>query len=210
MSSCLGLYICENLIKYAKVSKDHDVLKVESFGIKFYDKLGEAIDQVIQETYSQKTPISVNLSEQMYNYFEMFSLLTKKDLHRAVVTEFESYCTDKNYNPNAFESRYAVVDNKLDKNKLKIIHIAANKIELNKRIQQIEGYKLTNISPISMSIPNFIDTSEKQNAIVVNIEDETTITTILDKKIFDVQIIEEGSRDILSRINLKENSYSKS
>lgn len=210
MSSCLGLYICENLIKYAKVSKDHDVLKVESFGIKFYDKLGEAIEQVIQETYSQKTPISVNLSEQMYNYFEMFSLLTKKDLQRAVVTEFESYCTDKNYNPNAFESRYAVVDNKLDKNKLKIIHIAANKIELNKRIQQIEGYKLTNISPISMSIPNLIDTSEKQNAIVVNIEDETTITTILDNKIFDVQIIEEGSRDILSRINLKENSYSKS
>ena len=210
MSSCLGLYICENLIKYAKVSKDHDVLKVESFGIKFYDRLSEAIDQVIQETYSQKTPISVNLSEQMYNYFEMFSLLTKKDLQRAVVTEFESYCTDKNYNPNAFESRYAVVDNKLDKNKLKIIHIAANKIELNKRIQQIEGYKLTNISPISMSIPNLIDTSEKQNAIVVNIEDETTITTILDNKIFDVQIIEEGSRDILSRINLKENSYSKS
>lgn len=210
MSNCLGLYICENLIKYAKVSKDHDNLKVESFGIKFYDKLGDAIDQIIQETYSQKTPISVNLSEQMYNYFEMFSLLTKKDLQKAVVTEFESYCVDKNYNPNAFESRFSIVDNKLDKNKIKIIHIAANKIELNKRIQQIEGYKLTNISPISMSIPNLIDTSEKQNAIVVNIEDETTITTILDNKIFDVQIMEEGSRDILSRINLKENSYSKS
>ncbi len=210
MSNCLGLYICENLIKYAKVSKDHDNLKVESFGIKFYDKLGDAIDQIIQETYSQKTPISVNLSEQMYNYFEMFSLLTKKDLQKAVTTEFESFCVDKNYNPNAFESRYAVVDNKLDKNKLKIIHIAANKIELNKRMQQIEGYKLTNVSPISMSIPNLIDTSEKQNALVVNIEDETTITTILDNKIFDVQIIEEGSRDILSRVNLKENSYSKS
>ena len=210
MSNCLGLYICENLIKYAKVSKDHENLKVESFGIKFYDKLGEAIDQIIQETYSQKTPISVNLSEQMYNYFDMFSLLTKKDLQKAVTTEFESFCVDKNYNPNAFESRFSIVDNKLDKNKLKIIHIAANKIELNKRIQQIEGYKLTNISPISMSIPNLIDTSEKQNAIVVNIEDETTITTILDNKIFDVQIMEEGSRDILSRINLKENSYSKS
>ena len=210
MSNCLGLYICENLIKYAKVSKDHENLKVESFGIKFYDKLGEAIDQIIQETYSQKTPISVNLSEQMYNYFDMFSLLTKKALHEAVTTESQSFCVDKNYNPNAFESRYAVVDNKLDKNKLKIIHIAANKIELNKRMQQIEGYKLTNVSPISMSIPNLIDTSEKQNALVVNIEDETTITTILDNKIFDVQIIEEGSRDILSRVNLKENSYSKS
>ena len=59
MSICLGLYIEDNLIKYAKVSKDHDNLKVESFGVKFYEKLGPAIDQVIEETYSQKTPISI-------------------------------------------------------------------------------------------------------------------------------------------------------
>ena len=61
-TSCLGLYVEENLIKYAKVSRDRDKLKVESFGIKFYDRIGEAIEQVIQETYSQKTPISINLS----------------------------------------------------------------------------------------------------------------------------------------------------
>ena len=48
MSNCLGLYIEENLIKYAKVSKDHDNLKVESFGVKFYDKLGQAIDQIVE------------------------------------------------------------------------------------------------------------------------------------------------------------------
>ena len=106
MSNCLGLYIDEHLIKYAKVSKDHDNIKVDSFGIKFYDKIGDAISQVIEETYSQKTPISVNLSEEMYNYFDMFSLLTKNDLHKAIKTEFESYCTDKGYNPNVFETRY--------------------------------------------------------------------------------------------------------
>ena len=61
MSSCLGLYIDEHLIKYAKVSKDHEKIKVESFGIKFYEKIGEAIDQIVEETYSQKTPISVNI-----------------------------------------------------------------------------------------------------------------------------------------------------
>ena len=72
MASCLGLYIDVNVIKYAKVSKDHDNLKIESFGIKFYEKLSEAIPQIIEETYSQKTPISVNLSEEMYNYYDMF------------------------------------------------------------------------------------------------------------------------------------------
>lgn len=210
MSSCLGLYIEEHLIKYAKVSKDADNIKVESFGIKFYDKVGEAISQIIEETYSQKTPISVNLSEEMYNYFEMFALLTKNDLQKAIKTEFESYCADKGYNPNVFETRYAVVDNQLDKDKIKIIHIADNKIELNKRIQQIDGYGLTNISPISMSIPNLIDVDENENSIIVNMEENTIITTIIGNKIFNIDILDEGSSDILTRINLKENSYSKS
>lgn len=210
MSNCLGLYIEEHLIKYAKVSKDHDNLKVESFGIKFYDKIGEAIKQIIEETYSQKTPISINLSEEMYNYFDMFALITKSDLQKAIKTEFDAYCLDKNYNPNVFETRYAVVDNQLDKEKIKIIHIADNKIELNKRAQQFSDYKLTNISPISMSIPNLIKANKDEGSLIVNIEDKTTITTIIDNKVSNIDILEEGSSQILDSINIKENSYSKS
>lgn len=210
MSSCLGLYIEEHLIKYAKVSKEHDNIKIEAFGIKFYDKIGYAISQVIEETYSQKTPISINMSEEMYNYFNMFALLTKNDLQKAVKTEFESYCVDKGYNPNVFETRYAVVDNQLDKEKIKIIHIADNKIELNKRIQQIDGYKLTNISPISMAIPNLLHIDKNENCIIVNMEDKTTVTTIIESKIFNIDVFDEGSTDILTKINLKENSFSKS
>lgn len=210
MSNCLGLYIDENVIKYAKVAKEHDNLKVEVFGVKFYDKIEKAISQIIEETYSQKTPISVNLSEEMYNYFDMFALLTKSDLQKAIKTEFEMLCADKGYNPNVFETRSAIVDNHLDKEKLKVIHIADNKIELNKRIQQMDGYKVSNISPISMSIPNLIDIEKDENALVVNIEDKTTITTILNSKIYHVDIFDEGSQEFLSKINLKENSYAKS
>ena len=210
MSSCLGLYIEERLIKYAKVSKEQDKIRVESFGVKFYDKIDEAIAQVIEETYSQKTPISVNISEEIYNYFDMFSLLTKNDLQKAIKTEFESLCSDRGYNPNVFETRYAVVDNQLEKEKIKIIHIEDNKIELNKRIQQIDGYKLTNISPISMSIPNLVKMDKNENSLIVNIEDKTTVTEIIDNKIYNVEVFDEGMTEILTRINLKENSYSKS
>ena len=210
MSNCLGLYIEENLIKYAKVSKEHDNLKVESFGVKFYEKLGPAINQVIEETYSQKTPISINLSEEMYNYFDMFALLSKNDLQKAIKTEFESFCVEKGYNPNVFESRYAVVDYPNDKEKIKVIHIAENKIELNKSSQLFENYRLMNISPISMSIANLLNTNEKQNSLIINIENETTITTIIDNKIYNIDKLEQGSGEFLSKINLKENSYSKS
>ena len=210
MASCLGLYIEDHLIKYAKVSKDRDNIKVETFGVMFYEKISEAIKQIVEETYSQKTPISINLSDEMYNYFDMFSLLIKKDLQKAITTEFESYCTEKGYNPNVFETRYAIVDNQLDKEKLKVIHIAENKIELNKRIQQVEGYRLLNVSPISMSIPNLIDVYRDENCLIVNIEEKTTITTILDKKVSQIDVFDVGSTDFLTKINVKENSFAKS
>lgn len=210
MSNCLGLYIEEHLIKYAKVSKDHDNIKVETFGVMFYEKISDAIKQIVEETYSQKTPISISLSEEMYNYFDMFSLLTKSDLQKAIKTEFEAYCTEKGYNPNVFESRYAIVDDQLDKETLKIIHIAENKIELNKRIQQVDGYRLINVSPMSMSIPNLIDVYRDENCLIVNIEDKTTITTILNKKVSNIDVFDIGSTDFLTKINSKENSYAKS
>ena len=210
MSSCLGLYIENNIIKYAKVSKDHDNIKIESFGIKFYENLTNAINQIIEETYSYKTPISVNLSEEMYTYFNMFSLLSKKDLQKAIEVEFESYCSDKGYNPNVFEKRYALVDSTEDKEKIKVIHVAANKIEINKKLQDFTKYRLTNISPISMTIPNIADLQPKQNAIIVNIENKTRITTIIDEKIYNVETLDQGSEEILQKINMKENSFSKS
>lgn len=209
MSTCLGLYIEENLIKYAKVSKEREQIKVESFGMKFYDNLDQTIKQIIEETYSYKTPISINLSEEMYNYFQVFALLNKKDLPKAIQTEFESYCADKNYNPNVFETRYAITPNTQDKEKLKVIHVSENKIELNKKLQKFNGYKLQNITPVSMTIPSITELEEKENCLIVNIEEDTTVTTVIDKNIYDITKLDIGSKEILDKINVKENSYQK-
>lgn len=209
MSSCLGLYVESNLIKYAKVSKEHEKVKVEAFGINFYEDLDKAINQIIEETDSYKTPISINLSDEMYSYFDMFALLSKKDLDKAITTEFELSCSDKGENPNVYETRYAVTNYPDDKEKLKVIHVAANKIDLNKKIQSLSGYKLTNIVPISMAITNLIETKPRENYLIVNIEEKTTITTIVDERIYSINVLEEGSGDYLRKINAKENSYNK-
>ena len=209
MANCLGLYVEGNIIKYAKVSKDHEKIKVESFGVKFYENLEKTINQIIEETYSYKTPISINLSEEMYNYFDMFSLLSNKDLTKAIKTEFEMYCADQGYNPNVFETRYVISKNPQDKEKLKVIHIAANKIELTKKAQALEKNKLSGIVPISMAITNLIETKPKENCLIVNIEENTTVTTIIDENVFDINVFDEGSQEFLRKINLKENSLAK-
>lgn len=209
MTSCLGLYIEQNLIKYAKVSKDRDILRIESFGIKFYDKLGDAIRQIVADTVSFKTPISIKLSEETYNYFNMFSLLNKNDLRKAISTEFESICAEKNINKNVFETRYVLSNNLEDKEKIKVIHVSANKNIINATEQELGEYNASNITPIGLSIANVANLKAKENVVIINMEEKTTITTIVDQKVYHVETIEEGSKAVLDSINAKENSYSK-
>lgn len=209
MASCLGLYIESNLIKYAKVTKEREMLKIESFGIKFYERLSDAISQIISETYSYKIPISVNLSEEMYNYFYMFSLLNKNDLKKAIETEFESYCSDKNMNKNAYEGRYALATVPEDKDKLKVIYVSANKATINKAIQLTDDTKASCVTSIGTSIANVAAIKPKENIIIVNMEEKTTITTIVNQKVYNIEKIDEGSEEVLQKISMKENSYSK-
>ena len=209
MPSCLGLYIEKNLIKYAKVTKDHDLIKVDSFDVKFYDKISEAISQIIEETYSYKIPICINLSDEMYNYFQVFSLLNKNDIPKAIETEFESLCDEKEYDRNALEARNVIIANLQDREKLRVIHVAANKSEINSKVQMLDGNKVGGIVPVPMSLPNLIDAKAKENVMIVNIEEKTTLTTILDNNVYNVEVLEEGSKKILDSINAKENSYSK-
>lgn len=209
MSSCLGLYIENNVIKYAKVTKDRELLKIESFGVKFYEKIGEAIEQIVSETYSYNIPISINLSEEIYNYFYMFSLLNKNDLKQAIDTEFDSYCYDKKLNKNAFEARYALSNEIDDKDKVKVIHVSSNKSSISKTLQTFNDYKVSTITPIGTSIANIASIKPKENIIIVNIEENTSITSIINQKIYNVEKLEEGSGDILGKIASKENSYSK-
>ena len=209
MSSCLGLYIENNVIKYAKVTKDRELLKIEAFGVKFYEKVGEAIEQIVSETLSYNIPISVNLSEEIYNYFYMFSLLNKNDLKKAIDTEFESYCYDKKLNRNVFEARYAVSNEVDDRDKLKIIHVSSNKSSIYKTLQILNDYKVSTVTPIGTSIANIASINPKENIIIVNIEENTTITTIINQKIYNVEKLADGAGEILGKIASKENSYSK-
>ena len=209
MTSCLGLYIEPRLIKYAKITKDRDSIKVDSFGIKFYDKIEESIKQIISETDSQRTPISVNLSEETYRYFYMFNLLKKTDLAKAIKTEFDALCTENGTNKNTIESRYALVNCTEDKEKLKIIHVSTSKIAINTINQKLSGKSISNISPIGTTIANIADITANENILIVNLEEKTTLTTITGKNVYNIETISEGSQDILREIATKENSYSK-
>ena len=188
MQKCLGIYIESNIIKYAKVSKEKNDLKVEAFGIRFFEDLNAEIKKIVEETFSFSTPISMNLMNEKYLYFDIFALLNKKDIEKTVQTEFESFCEDKKYNPNAFETRYALTQNIDDKEKIRALDIYVNKIELNRQIQPLEKYKLARVVPEAIAIGNIAKLNKHENQLIVNMEDTTTITEILDQQIYNIEI----------------------
>ena len=209
MLSCLGLYIEDNLIKYAKVSKNNEIVKVESFGVKFYESIATTIKQIIEETYSFKTPIAINTSDELYNEIEVFSLLSKKDIDNVIKTEFENICYEKDMNKNIYEQRYILTNANRNDDKIKAIHISVPKTSIEQRKNQFTEYKISSILPLSVSIANIAKKEKKGTIMIVNIEKNTTITKINNGMVSNIDILEIGSQDILSKINKKENSYSK-
>lgn len=210
MPSCLGLYIEQNLIKYAKVSKSNEVIKVESFGVKFYEDINVAIKQIVEETYSFKVPISINTTDEIYNEIEAFSLLSKKDIDDVIETEFENICLEKNVNKNIYEQRYFFTNLERNNERVKTIHIATPKTSIEQRKNQFLDYKVSNITPISVSIERVLKKTKKETVLIVNMEKNTTITKVSNGRISKIDILENGSKEILDKINQKENSYSKS
>lgn len=210
MQRCLGIYIENNLIKYAKVSKDRDDFKIEAFGMKFFhDNLAGEIKKVVEETFSFNIPISVNLMGEKYLYFDIFALLSKQDIQKSVDTEFETYCEEHKYNSKAFETRHALVKNIENNEKIKAIDVVVNKIELNKQKSYFDKNYLIRITPIGTAITSIVKLQKKENVIIVNMEDKTTITTIYNNQIYNIETMECGSEEVLQKINKVENSLNK-
>ncbi len=209
MPKSLGLYIEDNIIKYATVSKDRDNFKVEAFGIKFSDNIDEAVKQIVNETYSYKVPISTNLSDEKYTYSELFSLLNQKDLNKAVKTEFEYFCNENHKNDNALEYRNLLVPNLDDKDKVTSLYAYTEKADIVGRLQLLSGFKVNSLSPLPISIANLIRGLDNKNKVILNIENNTSATFIINGKIHKVELINIGMEEIFSNIITKENSYAK-
>lgn len=206
MASCLGISTESNLIKYAKVTKEQDSINIDAFGVKFFDKLEDAVNQIIEETQSTNIPININLSDEMYNKFEVFNGLKKKDVSSLLSSEFELLCEEKSLNFQALTSQYILSSTPLNKDKSTALYVSANKGDIVGKLQKLEKYKINNLIPVPIALYNLKNFS-KENTVIINIEDKTTLTFISNGEIIDVQVIDLGMKQVLDKISKKENSY---
>lgn len=209
MQSCLGIYIEDNLIKYAKVQKDKDNVKVETFGTKFYENIQQTIDQIVAETNSSKVPISINLSEEYYDYFSYFALLNKNALKKSIDIDFEMLCAEKGTNKDDMERKNIFAIDQDDAQKMKAINVSIEKSNIDSRRGLFEKYNLTTIEPLPIGIMNLVKLDNSTNELIVNMEEKTTLTFCENGQIDKVDEIETSITECLREISKQENSITK-
>lgn len=209
MQSCLGVYIEDNLIKYAKVQKDRDNLKVEAFGTKFYENLQQAIDQIVAETNSRKIPISINISDEYYDYFSYFALLNKSALKKSIDIDFEMLCAEKGTNKDNIERKNIFVSDPDDTQKMKAINVSIERQNLSSRKALFEKYNLATMEPLPIGIMNLVKLDNNANELIVNMEEKTTLTFCANGQIDKIDEINTSIIETIKEISKLENSQTK-
>lgn len=209
MPSCLGIHIENDVIKYAKVRKDKELVKVEAFNVIFYEDLKTTIRQIITETNSHKIPITINLSEETYNYFQISSMMSKQDMRKAIELEYEILCDERNINRDTLETRFLFAPSTESTEKMQGIAISGDRADIAQKKMAFENIKISEIHPLSTSITNLINPNETSNIAIINIEGKTKLTIMSGGEIVSIDVIEEGMEEIINKISMVENSKQK-
>lgn len=209
MASSLGIYIDKNIVKYAKVNKVKNKFKIETYGSKYGNNTSTLIEQIIEETNSNSVPIYTNAIDAHYEETSVFAMISNKDVKTAVSVEYERIMEKQKLNKDVFDFGFILGDRTADKEKRNILLAYQDKAEIETRTAQFPKNNIpVSQMPIELSISNVY--GEAQDCLIVNIEEETYITTIRGKVPVSVKKVYYGMNTIIQSINNVENSLIKS
>lgn len=215
MPSCLGIYTDRNMIKYAKVTSTTDKISGQSFsldayGVKFYDNVQTSINEITEEVGMEQTTVALTLSNEDYYIAEVFSNLKKKDMLELMQSGYAGKKGEVSFKSQVNEMRVKLALNSGSMDKSLALCVVASKGELANLGRMYSSYRISSISPLPVSIKNlFPNQAIDEEAIVVNIEDKTTVTVFHRSEIQHISEIDMGMQEIITKLSEKYNSASK-
>ena len=215
MPSCLGIYTDRNIIKYAKVTSTSDkvagqTFSLDAYGVKFYDNIQSTVAEIADEVGVDQTVVALSLSNEDYYMSEVFSNLKKKDMLELIQSEYAEKRGESSFPSSVLEMRYKLALNSGSMDKHLAVCVAPRKGELANLRKNFEDYKIASIVPLSISVKNlFPNQAIDEEAIVINIEDKTTVTVFHRSEIQFVSSIPLGAQEIIAKLSEKYNSAAK-
>lgn len=212
MGSCLGIYIGDRIVKYAKLVSDeaHGQAKVIAYGTKLYmgDKI-DSISSIVAATGSNDSPICINLQTAEIHKVEVLKQINKSDLESLIELEILDISNAENKAERIVEHRYVLTDSAKTKENYSANIITAQKPELEKYINnEQDGVNIVS----AYYLPYIIDEiapNNVNNYVIINMNESTEMTIVRDGKTFDVVKLNVGLKKVFDKYPEIVGSYQK-
>ena len=209
MERCLGIYIGDKIIKYAKLHMDKNKnIDVEISNVKYVlGGIKEVIDEIIIETNSQNTPIAINILNEEHQNMEILKQISKNDISSMVELEVEDIANKQGINNKLLLYKFDIQDSLINKdnNRISILYTNRNDIE---QYSKIEGLDIKGAYPLSKAITGVVSKEEK-NYAVINIEERVTISIVLNGNLADTVVMDLGMKEVIESLAEQLGSYAK-
>lgn len=209
MERCLGIYIGDKIIKYAKLHMDKNKnIDVEISNVKYVlGGIKEVIDEIIIETNSQNTPIAINILNEEHQNLEILKQISKADISSMVELEIEDIANKQGINNKLLLYKFDIQESltNKDNNRISVLYTNRNDIE---QYSKIEGIDIKGAYPLSRAINGIVSKDEK-NYAVINIEERVTIGIVLNGNLVDTIVLDLGMKEVIESLAEQLGSYAK-
>lgn len=211
MSSCLGVYLGENVVKYAKISANDNNVKIEQCGTRIIkESKRELIANLVEETKSQDIPLILNTQNDKYIELEVYDQVQNTNntyVDEIIKTEFDAWCEKEKVISSNFSYVYNVCDVKKDNGKRKLILNYVRTSEID-QFSIVNEKKVDAIYPSPLIINNIVPKDEK-DYVLVDLDDFLSVSTVVDGKFADFRSFDVGILQVLEEFSIKVGSVAK-
>jgi len=210
MEACLGIYLGDKIIKYAKLVRDDKSRRISlhSCGTKYVVGNKEvSIAEIISQTGSADDSLCLNLTDYSRMQTEVLRQLGKADTQSVIDLEVSDYATSRALNEKALEYRYIFMDSSVSVDNFTAEIAITDKSNINKLRENEKYQNLVGVYPQEYILPNMVQSNS--NYLLINIDEKTQVISMVGGKIKQIVDIEVSMKNILDSIAAQEGSYSK-
>ncbi len=210
MGACLGVYVGEKVIKYAKLEQDEKTKKISlnSYGTKYvWGKKEDEVAEIIAQTGSENSRVCLNIPETFRIETEVLKQLKKSDVQSVISLEVADNAIQRGVNEKMVDHRYTLIDSKVSNTNAHAIVEVANKSDISRYVDNPNIKRLAGIYPIEHLLNKL--TSNTNNYILLNVDEETTMIFVSNNVPVEFRKIDVNMKSILDTLAIQEGSYAK-
>ncbi len=210
MSSCLGIYIGEKVVKYAKLTREENSSRIKAitYGTKIHlGNKSDIISNIVTATGSEGVPVCINSEGERIHKTEVLRIISKNDLESLVDLEVVDFTGNEDKNERSYVYKYVLLDSLVSRDNYTANIVIQDRPEVDKYLSD------ENTSVVSMySLPYVLDEiapKEVSNYLIIDMNENTDLIFVSDGKLLDVINMDLGMKKIMDTFPEMLGSYQK-